>query len=214
MTREARGIRLNNPGNIRHSKAKWQGAADDQPDPEFVKYKTPEHGIRAMGRILLQYRKRDLDTIGEIISTWAPPSENNTAAYVKAVCAGCGLGPDDAVDIDNVEIMRPLVKAIIKHENGKQPYSDATIDAGLRLAGIANAKPPPLVKDKAVIGSALTTTSVAAAGVKEVSDNIEWLQEALAPLAGYLPTITGVIVVLGLIGVAVGLYQRIKERRA
>ncbi|MBO7051694.1 MAG: hypothetical protein J6W24_03410, partial [Prevotella sp.] len=35
--------------------------------------------------ILRSYAKRDIKSIGKIIETWAPQTENNTKAYVKAV---------------------------------------------------------------------------------------------------------------------------------
>ena len=203
---------MNNPGNIRHGD-QWQGMSADQPDASFVKFKTPEYGIRAMGKILLQYRKRGIDTVREIIRTWAPPNENNTPAYVASVCRSCGFGPDETLNLDDVSVMRPLIKAIITHENGQQPYSDAQIEAGLRMAGIVNAKPPPVMKDKTIVGTAVTTVSVAATGVKEASDNIEWLREMLLPLAGYLPSISYALLALGLVGIAVAAYGRWKERR-
>lgn len=33
-------------------------------------------------------------------------------------------------------VLRPLVPAIIKHENGQQPYTNAEMDAGLVLASV------------------------------------------------------------------------------
>lgn len=58
-----RGIRNNNPGNIRHSD-QWKGLTPEQPDPDFCTFSTPEYGIRAMGVILLNYqRKHGLKTI-------------------------------------------------------------------------------------------------------------------------------------------------------
>ena len=83
--KETRGIRNNNPGNIEKSKNnKWQGMAESQPDKRFITFTSPEWGIRAIARILINYKdKYDLDTVKKIISRWAPPSENNTGAYVK-----------------------------------------------------------------------------------------------------------------------------------
>ena len=125
-----RGIRNNNPGNIRHG-AGWQGMADEQPDPAFITFKTPEYGIRAIARIMLTYAKNGIVNVRGIISRWAPDNENNTEAYIASVCEALKVNPDQYIDL-TVE-MPALVKAIIRQENGLQPYSDETIEAGIAL---------------------------------------------------------------------------------
>lgn len=62
-----------------------------------------------------------IDTIREVIERWAPPSENDTEAYVQAVAKAVGVSPDMEIDLHQYEIMRPTVEAIIRHENGKGP---------------------------------------------------------------------------------------------
>src|SRR3546814_2962731 len=45
----------------------------------FCVFKTPEHGFRALVRVLLTYqRKYRLRTVAGMIDRWAPPVENNT----------------------------------------------------------------------------------------------------------------------------------------
>lgn len=127
-----RGIRNFNPGNIRRDGTPWLGTADEQTDPDFVTFIDPEHGIRAMVKILQRYKSYGIDTIHQAISRWAPNTENDTQAYIAAVCKECSVGPDDKVDLD--AIMPTLLKAIIQHENGQQPYTDQTINAGISLA--------------------------------------------------------------------------------
>ena len=39
-----RGIRNNNPLNIRHSADKWQGASETQTDKSFVQFKSMAYG--------------------------------------------------------------------------------------------------------------------------------------------------------------------------
>lgn len=132
-----RGVRNRNPGNIRHSKVRWVGEADDQPDPDFVTFYNPEYGIRAMCLVLLSYQAYDgCKTIRQLISRWAPPSQNDTEAYVAEVSRACGLGPDAPANVQTVAVMRPLVEAIIRQENGEQPYPPELILDGLRIAGI------------------------------------------------------------------------------
>ena len=137
MTETPRGLRNNNPGNIRISKIHWIGEADAQPDPDFVTFSAPEYGIRAVCKILLSYQADDrCQTIRQLISRWAPPNENDTGAYVDAVSRACGLGPDEPANVHTVAVMRPLVEAIIRQENGEQPYPPELILDGLRIAGI------------------------------------------------------------------------------
>jgi hypothetical protein len=127
-----RGIRNNNPGNIRQGVSPWVGMTPDQPDPEFVTFIDPQHGIRAIVRIMKTYEERGINTIAEAINHWAPTVENDTTAYINAVCAGCSVTMNQPVDFNT--IMPQLIKAIILHENGEQPYSDDIINQGIALA--------------------------------------------------------------------------------
>ena len=126
-----RGIRNHNPGNIRRSDDDWEGLAPVQRDDSFFQFVNPVYGIRAMARILDSYRNRGVDTIKEIISTWAPASENNTAAYVASVVSQTGIGENQYVTRADYA---DLIEAIIRHENGQQPYSRQLINQAIAMA--------------------------------------------------------------------------------
>lgn len=128
-----RGVRLNNPGNIRHGD-NWNGMAAEQPDSSFVYFTEPKWGFRAMVRILKSYRRRGIRTVSEIIGTWAPPVENNTAAYVAHVAERMGVTPGTPVNLEDTDQVTALLEAITLHENGQQPYSKDTIRRGIELA--------------------------------------------------------------------------------
>ncbi|EAW2652133.1 hypothetical protein AUA07_04090 [Salmonella enterica subsp. enterica serovar Heidelberg] len=130
----ARGIRNNNPGNLEYSKTNpWVGQTGD--DGRFAKFETPEHGIRALGRNLLSYQRQGIDTVNDIINRWAPPSDNNnTEAYIQAVCAQLGVTPDQPLDASNPDTLKALCASIIQHENGSQPYSDQQLATGVSAA--------------------------------------------------------------------------------
>ncbi len=130
----ARGIRNNNPGNLEYSKSNpWVGQNGD--DGRFAKFETPEHGIRALGRNLMSYQRQGIDTVSEIINRWAPPTDNNdTAAYIKAVCEQLGVSADEPLDSSNPDTLKALCAAIIQHENGSQPYSDQQLTSGVSAA--------------------------------------------------------------------------------
>lgn len=129
-----RGIRNNNPGNLEYSKSNpWVGQTGD--DGRFAKFETPEHGIRALGRNLMSYQQQGIDTVSEIINRWAPPTDNNdTTAYIKAVCEQLGVSADEPLDSSNPDTLKALCAAIIHHENGSQPYSDQQLTSGVSAA--------------------------------------------------------------------------------
>lgn len=127
-----RGIRNNNPGNIRHGD-NWQGMKDHQRDSDFIQFEAPVYGIRAMAKLLNNYQRLyGLDTVAEIIGRWAPPNENDTTAYVESVARATGIPANQPIE---VRAMLPkLIPAIIKHENGQQTYSPGEIAEGIALA--------------------------------------------------------------------------------
>ena len=96
-----RGIRNNNPLNIRRSKDQWKGLADAQTDRAFCQFKSLEYGWRAAFYLLTRtyYHKYRLYTIRTIIRRWAPPGENNTEAYIANVSRLTGIDPDDPIGI-------------------------------------------------------------------------------------------------------------------
>jgi hypothetical protein len=131
---QPRGIRNNNPGNIRHGD-KWQGLADKQTDASFCVFKAPEWGIRALVKILRNYQtKHGLKTVESIINRFAPQIENDTSSYILSVCQVLDVKPRDVIDVFEPGIMINLLKAVIRHENGIQPYSDEILKKSLELA--------------------------------------------------------------------------------
>lgn len=127
-----RGLRNNNPGNIRHGEP-WVGMAETQDDPSFVTFATPEYGIRAMARVLTNYQQKyGINTVRQLISRWAPPEENDTESYIRSVAAQLGVDPNASINIAGA--LPVLIPAIVTHENGLNPYNAAQIQAGIRLA--------------------------------------------------------------------------------
>lgn len=145
-----RGQLNNNPGNIRHGD-QWQGLADEQTDPDFCTFTAPEYGIRAIMIVLNSYAKRKISTVKGIIEAWAPPSENDTDAYVADMASRLGIKPTDNLvhpmrGSDGGPTITPklftqdkhtvviLAKAIIHHENGVQPYPETVFNKAWDLA--------------------------------------------------------------------------------
>ena len=94
-----RGIRNNNPLNIRLSSDRWQGQVLPQRgsgEGAFCVFESMAYGWRAAFVILCKtyYGKYKLKTIRAIITRWAPPKENNTEVYIRRVTDRIGIGPD------------------------------------------------------------------------------------------------------------------------
>lgn len=118
-----RGIRNNNPLNIRHSAVQFHGEVQGT-DPDFKTFQNAFSGIRAGAVILLTYQHiHGLHTIPEIVYRWAPPSENNTVAYVAAVISRGKFSYKDDLDMYSVGEQCRLVGAMIWQENGMDPYA-------------------------------------------------------------------------------------------
>ena len=117
-----RGLRNNNPGNIRKSKDKWVGLRARQEDPDFFQFTEMKYGYRAMLTILRKYRTKYGDrTISHMIHRWAPSNENDTAAYIRTVCERLQVPKDTVIDVNDKDSMCALVGAMSYVENGREP---------------------------------------------------------------------------------------------
>ena len=117
-----RGIRNNNPLNIRKSKDKWQGTRLS-PDPslsreggwdtQFCQFETQAYGWRAAFVLLTRtyYHTYRLFTIRSIVSRWAPPNENATAAYIRSVSLQTKIDPDEPLGIPSEKPARWMLLA-------------------------------------------------------------------------------------------------------
>lgn len=217
-----RGIRSNNPGNIRKG-LPWQGLADDQSsDRDFCVFSDATWGIRAIARILITYQdEHNLNTVRSIISRWAPPVENDTWAYVSQVAQALGVGPDDVIDVHSYAHLEPLVRAIIRHENGNPVifdrgsrwYAQWQIDEGLHRAGVVPSIPATrtvkVMSAPEVIGTGVAGTaglSAAAAALNESASSLRMVSEGNV-------VITVVVTLMIIIGVGLTIYGVIRRSR-
>lgn len=207
-----RGIRNHNPGNIEFNPAtRWQGLAVPPTDGRFCRFQAARWGIRAIARTLVTYQDRhDVRTVRGIIARWAPPHENDTGAYAAHVAAKLGVHVDTPVNVHDYAVCRPLVEAIIRHENGMQPYGDRDLDDGLRLAGI---EPPvkPLRESRTVAGGALAAGGVTVTAIAEAAQQVAPAAGALRDIAQAAPWVA-----LAIVGVAVAwmVWARIDDHRS
>lgn len=118
---DPRGFRNNNWLNIRISNNNWQGKRADNTDGAFEQFETPEQGIRAAARNIKTYASRGLNTVKDIISTWAPASDNNnTSSYITNVSRRMGVDPNAQIDVNNPDVMTNLLAAMTVSENGRE----------------------------------------------------------------------------------------------
>ena len=130
----SRGLRNNNPLNIRHSKDKWKGYAPKQTDPQFVQFITMAYGYRAAFVLLRTYRQKyGYNTIRKIISRWAPNNENNTERYIENVSRWAGIDPDKLLAGQDANAMMAIVSAMSRMENGREA-NPADVAEGWRMA--------------------------------------------------------------------------------
>ncbi len=127
-----RGVRNNNWLNL--SYVPGQGASGS--DGRFGVYNTPEEGIAASEKQLLRYQASGLDTIGKIISRWAPPGENDTAGYIADIAKQTGKDANARFDVSNRDNAAALIAAMARHETGR------TIDPQVVQRGVGQALGP------------------------------------------------------------------------
>lgn len=128
-----RGLRNNNPGNIRLSKDKWQGLRERQEDSEFFQFVSIEWGYRALMRTLQNYRWRHgLQTVSDFINRWAPHTENDTGGYIRKVCREMQVPNSYVPDIEDKATLFAFAAAISLVENGI-PAVMADVEKGWEL---------------------------------------------------------------------------------
>lgn len=111
-------LKLNNPGNIRISSDSFRGEVRPSAHPSFCQFQTMADGYRAMFVIIRTYmRKYGLRTIDGIISRWAPPSENDTRAYIATVARLSGINACRSLTFCKQDLA-PVVSAMSLVENG------------------------------------------------------------------------------------------------
>lgn len=208
---ETRGIRNNNPGNLRkNDQDKWQGLSAEQDDPSFFTFDSAVYGIRALARTLLAYQDRNECTdIFDFIGRWAPPIENDTTAYRKACSDYVGVGITEPLDLHQYKYLRALTEAIIQHENGapwKTWYTEAEMVKAMVLSGV---EPPKrsFMASPQVIGSTVAAAATAAGPV------VQQVQAQLQPLTDYSEIIKHVFVAAALLGVLITVISKYNERK-
>lgn len=113
-----RGMRNNNPGNIRKGASAWQGKIQNGTDSAFEQFISYGYGIRAMIKNLLSYQRDGLNTISKMIYRWAPPADSNdTEGYIAFVSAKTGISRNTPIDLTDKNTCSKIVRAMCQMEN-------------------------------------------------------------------------------------------------
>lgn len=120
--KQPRGLRNNNPLNIRITATAWQGKITPNTDGEFEQFKTLELGIRAaLVNIRTLIRRDHCDRLPLLIGKWAPSSDgNNVGAYIKAVAAKANINEHERLMYANKNQMCRLAWAMAFVECGQE----------------------------------------------------------------------------------------------
>ena len=129
-----RAIRNNNPGNLEFRGQ--AGAVPEDGSGRFAKFGSSAEGVAALIKQLQRYGSRGLDTLEEIINTYAPSSENNTQAYISALSKRLGVSGSDQLNLSDANTLAALVRGISTHEAGRDYLSNQDIMSGLQMAGV------------------------------------------------------------------------------
>jgi hypothetical protein len=112
-----RGIRNNNPLNIRHSADTFQGEIKGE-DKAFKTFQSMPYGYRAAFVTLATYLSKGWNTIEKIITHWAPPTENNTGNYIANVVRWSGVPRNKELTTADGADYIMIVSAMSFIENG------------------------------------------------------------------------------------------------
>ena len=119
MTMMSRGLRNNNPGNIRLGSVRYKGERAKSSDSAFRQFESMEWGYRAMFVLLHTYAlKHNCRTLHSMINRYAPPIENHTENYIRRVAYATHLSPDETISTTDRGVMTAVVAAMSEVENG------------------------------------------------------------------------------------------------
>lgn len=127
--KEIRGIRNNNPMNIRKGNS-WKGERPVQQDVDFEEFVSMEYGLRAGFKLMRNHitgfkgTRPKMNTIQKLIGVWAPRTENATDRYVRVVCQRTGYSPQQIIDPTNSVMMIAIAQAMVYVECGVEISKD------------------------------------------------------------------------------------------
>lgn len=113
-----RGIRNNNWLNIKYNQANAWNGQTGKDDKGFSVFSDPVYSIRAGFKLLKNYRSKGIKTLEQMISRFAPATENKTANYISFVASKAGIDPTKPMTDEDILKAMPWM---VKMEVGQLP---------------------------------------------------------------------------------------------
>jgi hypothetical protein len=124
----------------------------------FQSFASPEDGLTAIAHQLDRYFSgkttgKPLNTLNQIINTWAPPSDNNpTNALIQRASQIVGVSPDAPLDFSNPDTRAKLIEATVRNEQGGKLPVDPSIIQKVAASYTPGAAAPPSGNNKMLPG--------------------------------------------------------------
>lgn len=128
-----RGLRNNNPCNIRSADTfVWRGQ-DGRDEDGFAVFEAPCWGVRAAAILWLNYHiYHGCTCLRDYITRWAPPSGNDTEAYIHFMAQRLAVNPLEPLDIHARAEAILLNQSI--YEQGRWCFTQSDLTRGITLA--------------------------------------------------------------------------------
>lgn len=162
------GLANNNPGDLKCCDGNnWVGLVGN--NGTFDTFSDTIYGLRAVAIDLTTKIQSDgLNTITAIVSAYAPPSENDTAAYIASVVGDTGYAAGQVLTADSGTLAN-LIRAIVNHEIGDtlsgQYVPDADIQSAIAMMGASSAGSPTQAVSAAAENNPLTAALLLAGAI-------------------------------------------------
>lgn len=130
---QPRSVRNRNPGNLELG-INWQGLCAEQTDPPYCQFVTSIYGFRALAKDLITKWREGLKTPRAILEKYAPPTENNTEAYIQDFCTRMKCDPDTELFMLDSDVLNNACRAIAIHEAGRWAFNDMDLINGVLMA--------------------------------------------------------------------------------
>jgi hypothetical protein len=145
-----RNWRNNNPGNLEMGAfARSFGAVGS--DGRFAVFPTLADGTKAKEELLFGLKSKYANlSITDALNRYAPPNENNTAAYIKSVASAVGVDPGTILNQLDSSQRQQMLEAISRVEGFKTGKIVSAADGGV-FSGPTKGYPATLHGTEAVI---------------------------------------------------------------
>ena len=115
-----RGIRNNNPGNIKYGEFARRHGATGQDAGGFAIFPSASAGLSAINANLSSYGRQGFDTPSAIAHRWSTTDQD---AYTQRLAGMFGGDANKKLNLSDPAVLNAIRNGIILQENGRNPYS-------------------------------------------------------------------------------------------